>query len=55
MSISKNPMMHSKTKNIPIKYQFLQEQVSEKGIKVEYLGTKEQVADIYKTASKGSL
>jgi hypothetical protein len=39
--------MHSKTKHIPIKYHFLWEQVAEKNIKVEYVGTKEQVADIF--------
>jgi hypothetical protein len=43
----KNPVMHSKTKNIPIKYHFLREQVAEKNIRVEYVGTKEQVADIF--------
>ena len=43
----KNPVMHSKTKHIPIKYHFLQEQVAEKNIRVEYVGTKEQVADIF--------
>jgi bifunctional DNase/RNase len=47
ISISKNPVMHSKTKHIPIKYNFLQEQVAEKNIRVEYVGTKEQVADIF--------
>jgi hypothetical protein len=47
ISISKNPVMHSKTKHIPIKYHFLQEQVAEKNIRVEYAGTKEQVADIF--------
>jgi hypothetical protein len=46
-SISKNPVMHSKTKNIPIKYYFLREQVAEKNIRVEYVGTKEQVGDIF--------
>jgi hypothetical protein len=46
ISISKNPVMHSKTKHIPIKYHFLREQVAENNIKVEYVGTKEQVADI---------
>jgi hypothetical protein len=40
INISKNPMMHSKTKHIPIKYQFLWEQVAEKNIRVEYVGTK---------------
>jgi hypothetical protein len=47
ISISKNPVMHSKTKNIPIKYHFLWEHVAEKNIRVEYVGTKEQVADIF--------
>jgi hypothetical protein len=42
INISKNPVMHSKTKHIPIKYHFLQEQVAEKNIRVEYVGTKEQ-------------
>jgi hypothetical protein len=39
--------MHSKMKHIPIKYHFLQEQIAEKNIRVEYVGTKEQVADIF--------
>jgi hypothetical protein len=47
INVSKNPVMHSKTKHIPIKYHFLWEQVAEKNIRVEYVGTKEQVADIF--------
>jgi hypothetical protein len=47
ISILKNQMMHSKTKHIPIKYQFLREQVTEKNIRFEYVGTKEQVVDIF--------
>ena len=47
ISISKNPVMHSKTKHIPIKYHFLWEQIAEKNVRVEYVGTKEQVADIF--------
>jgi hypothetical protein len=39
--------MHSKTKHIPIKYHFLEEQVAEKNIRVEYVDTKEQVAYIF--------
>jgi hypothetical protein len=38
--ISKNPVMHSKKKHIPIKYHFLREQATEKNIKLEYIGTK---------------
>jgi hypothetical protein len=47
INISKNPVMHSKTKHIPIKYHFLREQVPENNIRVEYVGTKEQVAYIF--------
>jgi hypothetical protein len=47
INISKNPVMHSKMKRIPIKYHFLREQVAEKNIRVDYVGTKEQVADIF--------
>ena len=43
----KYPMMHSKTKHIPIKYHFLREQAIEKNIRVEYVGIKEQVVDIF--------
>jgi hypothetical protein len=47
INISKIPVMHSKMKHIPIKYHFLWEQVAEKKIRVEYVGTKEQVAYIF--------
>jgi hypothetical protein len=47
INISKNPVMHSKTKHIPIKYHFLREQVVEKNIRFECVGTKEQVEDIF--------
>ena len=47
INMSKNPVMHSRTKHIPIKYHFLREQVSEKVVKLEYVDTKEQVVDIF--------
>jgi hypothetical protein len=47
INISNNSVMHSKTKHIPIRYHFLREQVVEKNIRVEYVGTKEQVVDIF--------
>jgi hypothetical protein len=47
INISKNPVMHSKTKHIPIKYHILREHVVEKNIRVEYVATKEQVAYIF--------
>ena len=47
ISISKNLVMISKTKHIPIKYHFLREQVLEKKVKLEYVPSKEQVVDIF--------
>jgi hypothetical protein len=47
INISKNPVMQSKMKHIPIKYHFLWEQFAENNIRVESVGTKEQVADIF--------
>ena len=47
ISISKNPIMHSNTKHIPIKYDFLREQVLEQKVKLEYVPSKEKVADIF--------
>jgi hypothetical protein len=47
ISISKNSVMHSKKNHVPIKYHFLREHVVEKNIRVEYVGTKEQVAYIF--------
>ena len=47
ISVSKNPVMHSNTKHIPIKYHFLREQVLEQEVKLEYVPSKEQVADIF--------
>ena len=47
INISKNPMMRSKIKHIPIKFHFLRERVTKKNIKLEYIGTKEQIANIF--------
>ena len=47
ISISKNLVMHSKTRHIPIKYHFIREHVLEKIVKLGHIGTKDQVADIF--------
>lgn len=47
ISLSKNLVMHSKTKRILIKYHFLREQVVEQNIKLEYVNTKLKIADIF--------
>lgn len=45
--ISKNHVIHSKTKHIPIKYHFLREQVVEQIVKLEYIPTKEKIVEIF--------
>ena len=47
INMSKNLVMHSKTKHIPIKHHFLTEKVSQKVVKLEYFDTKEQIVDIF--------
>ena len=47
ISLSKNIVQHSKARHIPIKFHYLREQATNKNIKLEYIPTKEQVADIF--------
>jgi len=47
ISISKNIILHSKNKHIPIKYHFLREHVVDQVVRLEYISTKEQVVDIF--------
>ena len=50
INISKNPMMHTKTKHIAIKYHYLRELVQDKEVKMEYVSTKEKIVDIFTKA-----
>ena len=55
INMSKNPVMHAKTKHIEIKYHFLREKVANNEVKLDYVSTKEQLADIFtKPLSKDS-
>jgi hypothetical protein len=47
ISVSKNPVFHSKTKHIPIKYHFLRARVTNHIVQVHYIPTIEQIADIF--------
>ena len=47
ISLSKNLVQHSKAKHVPIKYHHLRDQAANKNIKLEYIPTQEQVADIF--------
>ena len=50
VNMSKNHVLHSKTKNIAIKYHVLKEKVAEKEIRLEYINTKEHIVDIFTKA-----
>jgi hypothetical protein len=47
INVSKNPILHSKIKHIPIKYHFLREKVTNQIVQVHYIPTTEQIADIF--------
>jgi hypothetical protein len=47
ISVSKNLVLHSKTKHIPIKYHFLREQVSNRIVQLNYMHSTEQIDDIF--------
>ena len=49
-NISQNHVMHTKTKNIAIKYHYVRELVQDKEVKIEYVNSKEQIADIFTKA-----
>ena len=50
VNMSKNPILHSKTKHIAIKCHVLKEKVAEKEMKLEYINTKEWIVDIFTKA-----
>jgi hypothetical protein len=47
ISVSKNPVLHSKTKHIPIKYHFLKENVTNRVVQLNYIPSMEQIIDIF--------
>ena len=47
INISKNHVMHTKTKHIAIKCHYLRELVQDKEVRIEYVNTKEKIANIF--------
>ena len=47
IDISKNPVQHSKTKHIEIRYHFIRDLVEKKIVTLEYIPTERQNADIF--------
>ena len=50
INISKNHVMHTNKKHIAIKYHYVRELVQDKEVKMEYVNTKEKIADIFTKA-----
>lgn len=46
IAITQNPMLHSKAKHTDIKHHFTRYHVKKKDIKLEYINTESQLADI---------
>jgi len=47
INISKNIVMHLRTKHISIRYHFLREMLTKNEVKLEYVSRKDQIADIF--------
>ena len=47
INLSKNPIHHSRTKHIEIRHHFIREHVLKGDVALEYVNTKEQLADIF--------
>ena len=54
ISISKNPVLQSRTKHINIKHQFVRELVEDKVVSLEHVPTEDQLADIFTKALDGN-
>jgi hypothetical protein len=50
IAITKNPLHHSRTKHIAIKYHFIRQPEATKQIQLEYCTTEDQIADIFTKA-----
>ena len=50
INISKNLVMHTKTKNIYIKYHYLRELVQENEVRLNYVNTKDIITNIFTKA-----
>ena len=47
INLTKNPIMHSRTKHIEIRHHFLKDHINKGNCEIEYVDTKHQLADIF--------
>lgn len=52
IKLSKNPVLHGRSKHIHVRYHFLRELVNDEIIRLEYCGTEDQISDIMTKAVK---
>lgn len=50
INISKNHVQHSRTKHIDIRHHFIRDLMKRKQVSLEYINTKNQLADIFTKA-----
>ena len=46
IALSENPIHHKRTKHIDVRYHYTREKVEDGTIKLEYISTEDQVADL---------
>ena len=44
--MSENPVFHEKSKHIEIKYHYIRDMVQKGAVKLQYVATEEQIADV---------
>ena len=47
IAISNNPVQHSRTKHIDIRYHFIREQIMNGTVEIQYVPTADQIANIF--------
>ena len=53
INLTKNPIQHSRTKHIKIRYHFIRDHVQKCDIKLDFVSTKMQLADIFTKSLSG--
>jgi hypothetical protein len=46
IKMTENPVFHDKSKDIEIRYHYIRDMVKRGAVKLQYVGTNEQVADV---------